>query len=422
MSEDEARALERRGHAESILRAAITAADTGAAVRNALTGADVGKAFIIAIGKAAGPMVLGALDTLPRRPDRALAVVPHGTSVEPRAGLHVLYASHPLPDESSAAAGRAIVELLRSAGRGTTVVALISGGASSLAIAPADPVTVEDYAETVQLLLRAGADIATLNGVRSRIDVLKGGGTARLAAPARVLGLVVSDVVGNALDVIASGPLTPSRISIDAVIRTLEELNVLERLPRSVRDALTRDTPVASSYDHVDARTILDNRIALEGAAREAARLGYDVVVQSETVTGEARNAGERIARDAMDRPRTRPLCILYGGETTVHVGGAGTGGRNQELVLAAALALNGTSGITVGSIGTDGVDGPTDAAGAVADGLSVSRGAHIGCDAVVALERNDSHSFFAREGGIIRTGPTGTNVMDVQVVLIDAQ
>jgi glycerate-2-kinase len=344
---------------------------------------------------------------------------------------------------------------LTDAADGDIVVVLISGGASSLCAAPAAGITIDEYAGVVDALLDAGADIRELNTVRAHIDRLKGGGMARLAAPARVIGLVVSDVVGSPLDVIASGPLTPSTTTATDATRVLEKYRLWSAVPDSVRRALqsgphdrapgsgsssgsyeppsssssASDSPPpgsgAADFSHVTTRVVLDNRTAVDGAAREARRLGYGVRVSREAVTGRARRAGTRIARDATaiaDRLQhaDAPVCVLYGGETTVVVSGAGTGGRNQELVLAAAIELDGDSRITVASLGTDGIDGPTDAAGAAADGGTVARGKRAGLSAGDALENNDSHSFFAVVDGLIRTGPTGTNVMDVQVALID--
>jgi glycerate-2-kinase len=321
--------------------------------------------------------------------------------------------------------------LLENATDGDVVVVLISGGASALCTAPAGTITIRDYAAVVHALLIAGADIRELNTVRAHIDCLKGGGMARLAGPARVLGLIVSDVVGSPLHVIASGPLSPVRTSVGDAVHVLERYGLWADAPETVRRVLTR-TPEAAARDvepdfaHVTLRVIADNHTALAGAADAARRLGYDVRLAAEPVTGHAREAGLRIAQAAIDvagslRPGDRPVCLLTGGETTVVVTGSGVGGRNQELVLAAAIALRGIPGITVASLGTDGVDGPTDAAGAIADGDSVARAQSAGLDAALALDNNDSYSFFTRAGGHIVTGPTGTNVIDVQVALVAA-
>lgn len=432
------RPAERAAHIDLIVRAAVTAADPGDAVRTTVA-ADTGlraarRVFVLAIGKAARAMSHAALDALPRRHDTALIVVPHATSVDgvdTVAGTRVLFAGHPLPDAASAAAAEQVMALLADAADGDVIVMLISGGASSLCAAPSDPITIRDYAAVVHALLIAGADIRELNTVRAHIDHLKGGGMARRAAPARVLGLIVSDVVGSSLDVVASGPLSPARTSSGDAVDVLERYGLWMDAPDAVRRMLSRTreavvSDVEPGFVHVTLRIIADNHTAVAGAADAARSLGYDVRIAAEPVTGPAREAGLRLAQAARDvagslRPGDRPVCLLSGGETTVVVTGSGLGGRNQELVLAGAIALRGIAGITVASLGTDGVDGPTDAAGAVADGDSAARGERVGIDAALALDNNDSYSFFNRAGGLIMTGPTGTNVMDVQVALVDA-
>ena len=428
------RSANRAAHSTAILRAAIAAADPAPAVSGAIRSVtDLHRArhiHVLAIGKAAEAMATAALTALPRAPDSALLVVPR-TSVETGVatagrGLRVLHAAHPVPDDDSVHAGAQVEDLLRSTADGDVIIVLLSGGASSLCVAPAAGVTIEEYAEVVRSLMLAGADIRELNTVRAHIDRLKGGGMARMIAPARAIGLIVSDVVGNSLDIIASGPLSPCSTTPRDALRVLEKYDLTATVPRSVRSALHAardDTP--ASFSHVSTQIVLDNRAARDGAARVAAQLGYDVRVTDVPVTGIAREAGRRIAREALATARglraaDRPACVLTGGETTVVVSGTGKGGRNQELVLAAAIELAGGARVTVGSIGTDGVDGPTDAAGAVADASTIVTAKDAGFDAVEALRDNDSYSLLDAAGALIRTGATGTNVMDVQVVLID--
>lgn len=458
------RAAARAVHAERILHAAIASADPEPAVTRAVTDAAELQQYrhlhVLAIGKAADAMMRAALRALPRPPDSALTILPHATSTisvtaadrrPSRTTLPgtatrsptIVYASHPLPDESSAIAAAQVEAQLGKAAAGDVVLVLLSGGASSLCAAPVPDISIDEYAAVVHALMDAGANIAQVNAVRAHIDRLKGGGMARRIAPARATGLIISDVVGDRVDVIASGPLTPPATAPDEASRVLERFGLWSTAPAGVQRALksgahdyrhsrsvpspSHDAAVTSAddYRHVTTRIILNNRSALEGAAEEARGLGYDVRIRDEPLTGIARAAGGRVARDAVAatedlRPGDRALCILYGGETTVVVTGRGTGGRNQELALAAAIALDGTSGITIASVGTDGIDGPTDAAGAVADGDTVQRGRRVGIDAAEALEDNDSHTFFVAAGGVVRTGATGTNVMDVQVALID--
>jgi glycerate 2-kinase len=392
--------VERRGrdHADRILRAAIAAADPAPLVTRALLAvprlAGHQRVRVLAVGKAAAGMGTAALDTLGRldaRVTAALLILPHGIAAPgPRRGATVMHASHPLPDASSLDAGRAVERLLADAAADDVVLVLLSGGASALAVLPVDGLTVTDYAERIDRLMRDGADIGTINSVRRSIDRLKGGGMAAIAAPARVVGLVLSDVTGDRLETIASGPLTPDRAS-------------------------TSDVSVA---------IIGGNGIALDGAAACAAGLGYDVRRAAGPLTGPAREAGVWLAGAALRIQRglknhDRPVCLLAGGETTVVVTGDGVGGRNQELVLAAALEAGAAPGITIASAGTDGIDGPTAAAGAIADAVTLQRAAAAGIDAAAALARNDSYSFFRAVGGTFITGPTGTNVQDVQLALI---
>ena len=395
-----------RAHAEAILRAAIAAADPVPLVTRALTRAPqvhtASAITLIAIGKAAVPMAEAAHDVLGSRIAASLIVAPHGA---PHSRLPVMHASHPIPDDSSVAAAEAVERLLARAGADGLVIVLLSGGASALTVAPAAGISVLQYAGCVRQLLRAGADIRALNTVRQHIDRLKGGGMAALAAPAPVLGLVLSDVVRDPLDIIASGPLTRPAASAADAQRVLDSYGIELRIPRT--DALSLPT-------HAQVEVIGNNALAVEGAAAHARRLGYRTEILPQPITGEARDAGSALAERAIAARDAAPLCILGGGETTVTVNGTGTGGRNQELVLAAALALADADAqdVVIGSIATDGVDGPTVAAGAVAD-AHVNRAA-----AAAALANNDSYRYFREHGGLIVTAPTSTNVADVQVAI----
>ncbi|HEX2166709.1 MAG TPA: DUF4147 domain-containing protein [Longimicrobiales bacterium] len=462
------RTAARAADAERIVRAAIAAADPGPAVTRAVLAAGElheRGVHVLAIGKAADGMMRAAIDALPHAPLSALSVVPDRTApvsepVPHRTVVHasrtappgaatkaspvVVQAAHPLPDASSAFAAARVEAQLRNAAADDIVLVLLSGGASSLCAAPVQDISIEEYAAVIRALMEAGADIAELNAVRARIDRLKGGGMARLIAPARATGFIISDVVSDRIGVIASGPLTPPATGPDEALRVLERYELWSIAPASVRHVLkssaddfrrprqrprhssrgSGETP-ADEYRHVETRIILNNRSALNGAAGEARRLGYDVRICDDPLTGLARTAGARVAHDAAAaaerlRPDDRPVCLVYGGETTVVVTGRGRGGRNQELTLAAAMALDGTSGITVASVGTDGIDGPTDAAGAVVDGETIRRGRQLGLHAAEALDDSDSYTFLSAARGLIRTGATGTNVMDVQVALID--
>jgi glycerate 2-kinase len=429
--------LQRREHAESILRDAIPAADPAPLVRRALHGAvelaDHGPVRIVAIGKAAPGMAAAAAEVLGDRLMDQLVVTPAGTP----APAGTLFGGHPAPDERSVAAGNAVIRTLHRASAGEMLLLLISGGASSCAAVPLGGITIHEYADCVLRLMRAGADIRELNIVRKHLDALKGGRMALHAAPASVLGLVLSDVVGDSLDVIASGPLTPDPTSCDDALHVLRRHGVLSECAGSIRRHLEsqreRDGAADPACESPDAehpafaavrvRIIGGNDVAVEGAAAEAARLGYAVRRAPDPVTGLAREAGRTLAREALllQRAGDFPSCIVAGGETTVAASGDGRGGRNQEIVLAACIELDSASGITVASVGTDGVDGNSDAAGAMGDEASLEEAAAQQLDIRRIRERNDSYSFFAATDGVIATGPTGTNVNDVHIALIAA-
>jgi glycerate 2-kinase len=424
--------MSRRSHAETILRAAITAADPAALVRRALHGAveldNDAPIRLIAIGKAAPAMAEPAFELFDSRITASLVVVPAGTA----SWRPALRGAHPLPDTSSLAAGHAVHDMLHAASSDDIVLVLLSGGASASVALPRGDVTIAEYADCVLRLMRAGADIAGLNTVRKHLDDLKGGRMAALAAPARVLGLVLSDVVGDPVEIIASGPLSPDPSTPEEALRVLRDYGVLDDCAPSIvalladaagTGARAAETLASTAFDDVRVRIIGGNDVAVSGAAAAAEQLGYRVRRATGHVTGFARDAGATLAAEALELQRKEPLptCIVAGGETTVAVRGGGRGGRNQEIVLAACIALDGASGITVGSIGTDGIDGPTDAAGAVADESTLEQALAQGIDARRALEQNDSHTFFCATGGVIRIGPTGTNVNDVQIALIEA-
>ncbi|CAN5646757.1 glycerate kinase [soil metagenome] len=415
----------RREHAERILGAAVTAAHPADLVRRSLHGAvelnGPERIHLLAIGKAAASMSQPVLDLLEDRIAGCLIVLPHGTPAD----LPAIHGAHPLPDESSVAAGTATMELLGQAGEGDLVLALLSGGGSSVAVQPLPGISVADYARCIDSLMRAGTEIGELNLVRKHIDALKGGGMAALAAPAGVLCLALSDVVGDAVETIASGPFSADPTTGADALRVLQRHGALDDCPPSIRRVLeaasSRELDDAT-FENVRVRVVGGNDVAVNGAADMAAELGYRVMRPPYPVAGPAREAGVSLASEArrIQREQEWPVCIVAGGETTVAVQGRGRGGRNQELVLAACIELDGATGITVGSIGTDGVDGPTDAAGAIADEESIARAAANGAGAAAALRDNDSYHFHQQAGGLLITGPTDTNVNDVQIALID--
>jgi hydroxypyruvate reductase len=322
-----------------------------------------------------------------------------------------------------------IAAIAQAAGADDLVLCLISGGASALAPLPAAPITLEEKQATTKLLLACGATIHEINAIRKHISKLKGGQLARLAAPAAVEALLLSDVIGDNLDVIGSGPAAPDASTFEQAGAILDKFGIRKKVPAAVRERIEQgargeieETPKPGDplFARVKNTVIGSNRLALEASAKRAKELGFRTLVLSSQVEGETREVAgmhAAIAKEIVQfgRPVKAPACIITGGETTVTLKGEGKGGRNQEFVLAAALGIAGLPGTVVLSAGTDGTDGPTDAAGAIADGDTVARGPM----AVRHLAANDSYPYFDALGDLIRTGPTNTNVMDVRLVLV---
>lgn len=431
-----------RRHLLDIFEAAVAAGDPAAAVRRALRVEDGrlhvdGRSWslpdvvhLLAVGKAAAAMGVAAAEILGERVGRALAILPQGGEVAD-ARVEVAHGGHPLPDSASVDAGARALKLAASATGGQIVLVLLSGGASALMEVPVPGVRLEDLRETVRLLLESGAAIGAVNTVRKHLSRIKGGQLAARAAPASTVCLALSDVPGHDPSVIGSGPATADPTSAADALDVLSEHALLGRVPSSVREYLQAgrdgrvpETPHAGDPALDDSLTMVigDSRLLLDGAA-EAARLrGYRVVRLGDSLQGEARDVGRRLAKAGVEMAAARdlPACLLAAGETTVRVRGGGSGGRNQELALAAALVLDGIPGIWFCSAASDGVDGPTSAAGAIADGTTVSRATRLGLDPRRALATNDSHTVFAALGDLVTTGPTGTNLMDVQILLIE--
>lgn len=423
-----------RADAVEIVQAAIDASAPGPLVKAALETQPIRgeRVIVIAAGKAASAMAAAAVAATGGG-DAAVrgVVIAPARATSPVPGLDTFEAGHPLPDGGSVAAAHAVERLLADAAGSDEVLVLLSGGASALLALPAGDITIEDYAALTQLLLERGADIRAINTVRKHVDALKGGQLARLASPARIRALVLSDVVGDALDTIASGPVSPDATSYADAMRVLHDVDAWAGTPERVRRHLERgdagdymETPKPGDplFATVAAQIIGNNALARAGAADRARALGYDVVVLDAPVTGEARDAGARFVRTALEvqaRYGAQRVAVIAGGETTVTVRGNGRGGRNQELALAGAIELAGRSGVLVASVGTDGIDGPTSVAGAVADGESAARAAERSVDANASLDDNDAFGFFGCLHDLLLTGPTGTNVLDIQIALI---
>jgi hydroxypyruvate reductase len=380
--------------------------------------------YLAAAGKASVPMAAAIEEILGTRLTGGVVVTKHGHADRRLMRCEVLETGHPVPDAASVHAGDRIEELARSLNARDLLLVALSGGASALICAPANSVTLEAKQKTTSLLLRAGANIHELNTVRKQLSRLKGGKLAELAYPATVVSLILSDVVGDDLSVIASGVTTRNASGRAEAQAVLERLGVASKVPAVVkRRLLSIEDRAAPSFAHVHNLIVGSNRLALQAAAAKAKVLGYRPLILSATLQGEARQVAQvhaEIVREvrASGHPVRPPACVLSGGETTVTMTGNGKGGRNQEFALAIAIAIEGVPSVLALCAGTDGTDGPTDAAGAIAGGNTVARAAAMGLDARDHLERNDAYHFFAPLRDLVMTGPTGTNVMDVNVLL----
>jgi hydroxypyruvate reductase len=432
-------------HAVQIFRAGLTAADPVEAVlRHTRVSGDVLTAdkrrydlsrfrriFVIGAGKASASMALALEELLGSRIMGGTVNVKYGHTAKLRR-VSLNECGHPVPDLAGICGAEKIAEIAREATAGDLLLCVISGGASALLPAPAPPVTLADKQEITRLLLSVSATIHEINTVRKHISSLKGGQLGRLVAPATMISLILSDVIGDDLEVIGSGPTAPDPSTFADALAILDRYRMRDRAPGAVRarlDAGARgeieETP--KSVPNVYNLVIGSNRLAMEAAVQKAKALGYRTLVLSTMIEGEAREVAHvhaAIAKEivASGRPVAAPACVLSGGETTVTVRGNGLGGRNQEFALAAAFDIAGMTDVAILSAGTDGTDGPTDAAGAIADGSTIARAKKAGLDARRFLENNDSYRFFAALRDLIHTGPTNTNVMDIRVVLVGGE
>ncbi len=412
------------------------------------------RVIVVGGGKAGAPMAAAVTEVLSDRITGGAVVVKYGHTATsgmwqvrfghsddapapsrslPSLGpIELMEAGHPIPDAAGLMGAQRVLGWLRGLSTEDLVICLISGGGSALLPAPAEGIRLEDKQALTGLLLRAGATINEINAVRKHCSLLKGGQLARRAAPATLITLVLSDVVGSPLDVIASGPTVPDSSTFADAYAVLERYGLLEQAPASIVAHLRRgmagalaETPKPGDPCFARTQTVIvgDNRIAAQAAAGRARQLGFSTQILTTFVEGEAREVARVCAALLKEEvqanaPLPRPACLILGGETTVTVRGHGQGGRNQELALAAALALNGWPDVAIASLGTDGTDGPTDAAGAMATGWTVRAGEALGLNAAAMLSNNDAYHFFSALGDLILTGPTGTHVNDLVLAL----
>ena len=391
------------------------------------------RVFVVGAGKAGAPMSQAVEAVLGKRIAAGLVVVKTDHLAETQV-IELVEASHPVPDQAGFDAGQRLLALAEQAEKEDLVIALLSGGGSALLEAPAGDLTLADFQGLTKALLACGATINEMNCLRKHCSAVKGGQLARAVAPARLITLVLSDVVGSPLDVIASGPTVPDTTTWQDAWAIVEKYNLADQLPsaivRRLRAGLAGeipDTPKPDDPSFASAQTLVvaDNRVAAQAAVAQAQKLGYHALLLTTYLQGEAQTAADftiALAKEIQDTgsPVPRPACLILGGETTVTLGEEpGHGGRNQELALAAAVRLQESEGITIVSLATDGTDGPTDSAGALADGGTVARGLQQGLDALEHLQRHDAYPYLRATQDLLITGPTRTNVNDLIFIIV---
>ncbi len=393
------------------------------------------RVVVVGFGKAAGRMARGVEELLGGAISDGFVVTAEGNAVPTRI-VEVAEAGHPLPDGRTLQAGQRILSLARAATKEDLVIVLVSGGGSALFELPAPGLSLEHVAQTTELLLRAGATIHEMNAVRKHLSAVKGGRLAQAAYPANVLALVLSDVPGDDLATIASGPTAPDPTTFAQAVSVLKTKGIWNEVPRAVREHLSAgmagnvpETPKPGDpcFRHIRHVLIGSGQMALALAKKIGRDLGFRSVILTSTLRGEAREVAKFFAALAEEerrsgKPVSPPALLLAAGETTVTVHGKGSGGRNQELALSFALEIQGLSGVALLALATDGRDGPTDAAGAIVDGETVDRIKAAGLDPLTALVNNDSYTALSAAGELLRTGPTGTNVADLVALMVEGR
>lgn len=435
-----------RKDAISIFEAGVKAADPVTAVLNHLarTGdvLDVAgrkydlsgfdNVYVIGMGKAAASMALAVEDVLGERLTSGIVNVKYG-HVTPLRRVRINEAGHPLPDEAGLGGAREIVDLLGGTGENDLVLCLISGGGSALLPMPAEGLALADKQGLTRALLECGATIHEINALRKHVSAVKGGRLARLAYPSTLVSLILSDVIGDDLDTIASGPTVPDSVTFSGCGEVIDKYGLRRKIPHSVEAYIDKgvrgeaeETPKPGDPAFLKTQNVIvgSNILSALAAKERAAELGYGSLLLSTYIHGETEEVAKvhgAIAREIVrsGNPLGPPACIVSGGETTVTIDGPGLGGRNQEFALAAAIEIDGLDNVVILSGGTDGTDGPTDAAGAIADGSTVRRAEGLGLNPRVSLSKNDSYNFFSPLGDLVITGPTNTNVMDLRLVLV---
>lgn len=396
--------------------------------------ADFNRIYLVAVGKASIPMAGALVSILEDKLTSGIVLTKDGhtrNAVDYPASIKVFTAAHPIPDERGVLATQQITALLAQAGKDDLVFLLVSGGGSALLTAPAEGISLHDIQKLTEILLSSGATINELNTLRKHFDLVKGGSLARAAYPARLISLILSDVVGDPIDVIASGPTTPDPTTFSQCQQIIDKYALFNMIPKSITNLLSAgiageisETPKPGDilFHRVSNLIVGNNLLAAEAACEQTKRAGLNSLLLTTHLQGEARTAGQFIAAITkqiarFNQPINRPACMVIGGETTVTVTGDGLGGRNQELALGAVTPCSGLQDIAIVTLATDGEDGPTDAAGAVVTGASFAKAAELGLAPTDYLGRNDAYHFFKALGDLIITGPTNTNVNDLTFI-----
>ena len=396
------------------------------------------RVILVGIGKAAFPMAVAMEEILGDRLTTGTIVTKDGYAA-PASGMgqkrlsrtRIIEAGHPIPDARGVVASQELSQLLQSVGNNDLVVFVISGGGSALINSPVPGVNLADLQNFTNLLLRSGANINQLNTLRKHLDLVKGGGLARLASPAVMVTLVLSDVIGDPLDIIASGPTVPDISTFQDAWSIIEELHLIDETPASIRSWLEKGRrgeipetlkPGDPIFERMKQMIIANNYQAASAAANQARKYGIKALLLTSFLQGEAREVGRMMAGlarqiQATGEPVNRPACVVAGGETTVSVRGGGKGGRNQELALGSLQGMAGLPQMMLVALATDGGDGPTEAAGAVVTGDSLDRALKMGLEPQKFLHQNDAYPFFESLGDLLRSGPTQTNVNDLTIL-----
>jgi len=373
----------------------------------------------LAIGKAAWRMAKAARESLKGRISEGIVITKYGHSMGDIEGFEILEAGHPIPDDNGIKATERALDMVKDLREEGFLLFLVSGGGSSLFELPAENVELRHLIDITNQLLKSGATISEINAVRKHLSKVKGGRFAEIVKPAEIFSLVLSDVLGDRLDTIASGPAYPDFTTSKDALRIIQKYGI--ELTSRVSNAMNNETP--KSLENVETKIIGSVFIACEAAKTAAEKLGYNSMILTATLDCEAREAGAflgSIVREIVsrDRPVKRPCAVILGGETVVQVKGNGLGGRNQELALSAARGIEGLDNVVIASVATDGTDGPTDAAGGIVDGETLMRLGEKGIDVEKALDNNDSYHALEAAGDLLNTGPTGTNVNDLIILL----